>query len=121
MTGNRFCRNIVYYSKRKAPLVLFEFVPLIKDILAQSASNIFFRPDGGEYIITEREVPPKTGIRKYSLAEWQEMGYNTDSVVADPLFVDAQHNDYRLKPESPAFRLGFMPIDVAKIGIRQQD
>jgi hypothetical protein len=32
-------------------------------------------------------------------------------VVADPMFVDSDHNDFRLKPESPALRMGFPNID----------
>jgi hypothetical protein len=37
--------------------------------------------------------------------------------VADPLFVDPEHRDYRLKPESPALALGFKPIDVNEAGL----
>jgi hypothetical protein len=48
------------------------------------------------------------------------MGYDEHSLVADPMFVDPEHDDYRLAPESPAFRLGFQPIDVEQIGIRKQ-
>ncbi|OGV72001.1 MAG: hypothetical protein A3K19_22095 [Lentisphaerae bacterium RIFOXYB12_FULL_65_16] len=47
---------------------------------------------------------------------WQEMGLDRNSVVADPRFVDAAKNDYRLKPESPALKLGFEPIPVDRIG-----
>jgi len=39
--------------------------------------------------------------------------------MADPLFVDPAHDDYRLKPESPALKLGFVPIDVDEIGLRK--
>jgi len=49
---------------------------------------------------------------------WQSHGWDTHSIVADPLFVDWQHNDWRLKPQSPAFKLGFKAIPVEKIGIR---
>jgi hypothetical protein len=47
---------------------------------------------------------------------WQARGMDRHSVVADPLFLDPTRDDYRLKPESPAFKLGFKPIPVDRIG-----
>jgi hypothetical protein len=35
----------------------------------------------------------------------------------DPRFVDAAHQDFRLKDDSPALQLGFTPIPVEKIGL----
>ncbi len=58
-------------------------------------------------------------VREFSLAEWQKMGFDTDSVVEDPAFIDPAHDDYRLSPHSPALRLGFIPVDFSKLGIRQ--
>jgi len=52
---------------------------------------------------------------------WQMAGADTHSVVADPLFVDAAHGDFRLKPESPALKLGFQPIPLDKIGPYRHD
>jgi hypothetical protein len=49
-------------------------------------------------------------------AAWQARGMDTHSLVADPLFVDPVNDDYRLRPESPAFKLGFQPIPIEKIG-----
>ncbi len=38
-------------------------------------------------------------------------------IDADPLFVDAAAQDFRLKPQSPAFALGFKTIPIEKIGL----
>ena len=40
------------------------------------------------------------------------------SIIADPLFVDPEHDDYRLKPESPAItKLGFKPLPIDQMGL----
>lgn len=53
-----------------------------------------------------------------TLDQWRARGHDRNSVVADPLFVDPARDDYSLKPGSPAFRLGFQPIDTRAIGPR---
>jgi hypothetical protein len=43
-----------------------------------------------------------------------------DNLVGeDPKFVDAAKGDYRLQPDSPAFKLGFKDIPVEQIGLYQ--
>ena len=58
-------------------------------------------------------------FKEIPLDEWQKTGFDTHSVFADPMFADPKHDDCRLKPESAALELGFVPIDVTKIGVRQ--
>jgi hypothetical protein len=50
---------------------------------------------------------------------WQAEGWDQHSLIADPKFVDWKNDDFRLKPDSPAFKLGFEAIPVEKIGIRE--
>ncbi len=47
---------------------------------------------------------------------WQQAGGDVNSIVADPMFVDAEQGDFRLKPGSPALKLGFKPIPLDQIG-----
>jgi hypothetical protein len=68
--------------------------------------NLYWKPDGG--------------IKNFagkSWGDWQFLGQDTRSKVADPLFVDPTHGDWSLRPESPAFSLGFVPFDWKKAGV----
>ena len=56
-----------------------------------------------------------------SLAQRQQRGLDTGSVIADPKFVDAAHLDFRLQPDSPALQLGFQPFDSTKAGLYGDD
>ena len=44
--------------------------------------------------------------------QWQQkFGQDQHSIVADPLFVAPEKDDFRLKENSPALKLGFKPFD----------
>jgi hypothetical protein len=47
---------------------------------------------------------------------WQKRGQDVHAVVADPLFVDPDHANFTLKPASPAYRIGFRPINLSHVG-----
>ena len=53
------------------------------------------------------------------LAQWQaQRQQDVHSVIADPGFVNAAADDYRLKADSPALTLGFKPFDYTRAGRR---
>ncbi|MHC4221109.1 MAG: hypothetical protein ACYST9_01700, partial [Planctomycetota bacterium] len=53
--------------------------------------------------------------------QWQEMGMEQGSILADPQFVDEAGGDFRLKDTSPAWALGFKRIPVEKIGCYEDE
>ena len=53
-----------------------------------------------------------------SFTEWQAFGQDRDSMIADPLFVNAGNFDFRLQPGSPALKMGFHQIDMTTVGPR---
>jgi hypothetical protein len=52
-----------------------------------------------------------------TLDKWQAKGQDRLSIIADPLFVNPEKDDFRLKADSPAVALGFKPIDMTAIGL----
>jgi parallel beta-helix repeat protein len=53
---------------------------------------------------------------KALLPEWQQRGQDVHSLTSDPLFADPDRGDFTLKPDSPAAKIGFQPIDMSQIG-----
>lgn len=51
--------------------------------------------------------------------QWRKRGQDRESIIADPLFVNAGNYDFRLKPGSPALELGFQQIDMTSVGPRE--
>ncbi len=52
------------------------------------------------------------------LAEWRKRGHDLGSIIADPLLLDVDHPERGLMTNSPAFKMGFQPIDLSKVGVR---
>ena len=55
--------------------------------------------------------------QRYTWEQWRALGFDKHSLIADPLFVDPSAGDYRVKPESPALKLGFQDFDMTRCGL----
>ena len=62
-----------------------------------------------------------TAPDKRPLEELQTLGFDRHSLVADPRFADLDARDFTLLPDSPAFALGFEPIDLSDVGVRPRE
>ncbi len=94
-----FCRNIVYW--KTGPLLRSNW----KDGHFEMDYNLYFNASGAA-----------VGFAGMTLEQWRKMGKDTHSIIADPMFVDADGYDFRLRPGSPAEKIGFKPFDIGKAG-----
>ncbi|MCE5267954.1 MAG: right-handed parallel beta-helix repeat-containing protein, partial [Planctomycetaceae bacterium] len=95
-----FSNNIIYWSG--GPLLAGEW----RDQNVKLQSNLYFDASGAP-------VRPA----RMDFAAWHATGKDAGSMIADPQFVDAARFDFRLRPDSPAAKIGFKPIDFSKTGV----
>ena len=72
--------------------------------------NLYFNPH-----MKRKDVRFASGV---TWEEWQARGEDVHSVWADPKFADPANHDFALPSDSPAFKLGFRPIDISTVGPR---
>jgi hypothetical protein len=119
MAGNVLRRNILYYRTPSAALYCLRDVSLHDNRFDENLAYHFGLPlkiDFSMSVKSDVKADPKDMPTDRWPAWWQAQGQDQHSIVADPLFVDPEHDDYRLKPDSPALKLGFQPIPIEKIG-----
>ena len=119
MAGNMLRRNIFYYHKVESNLMRLSELPLDYTVSDYDLAYHFGLPLRIEYSQSvKKEANPKSPDTPTDQwpTWWQAQGQDRHSIVADPLFVDPEHDDYRLRPESPALKLGFRPIRSRRSG-----
>jgi len=78
---------------------------LPEQLIGASNNNLFFSPTNPNFAA--------------QLGAWKSLsfGFDSASIVADPMFVDYAHDNFTLAPSSPALLpigsggIGFVPID----------
>lgn len=103
---NWFSRNVLVNRHPYVPQVN---ISNTKYLFAECDNNLFWRNDGFEPVLC---VNGKT----QSLDAWHDLGYDLHSVVGDPIFRDPEADDFSFPDTSPLCQIGFMPIDMSKIG-----
>lgn len=98
-----FERNIVYWKEGK--LLAGDW----KTLNVAFDRNVYWREGGGEI---------RFGNDTWE--QWRDKGMDRHSVLADPLFVRPEKNNFRLRKDSPATKLGFVPLDLSSVGPRPE-
>jgi len=131
LAGSKFVRNILYYTPDGGKMIrdrnpswggqlVWTYSGRKDDFpLFQFDNNCVYGPPDLplKFSLTASPDPAKL----LSWNEWRQTGQDAHSLLADPLFVDPANHDYRLKPESPALKLGFKQIPFEKIGPYQDE
>jgi hypothetical protein len=56
-----------------------------------------------------------------ALKQAQAAGCDPHSIVGDPMFVDAAAGDFRVKPDSPALKIGFKNFAMDDFGVQSPE
>jgi hypothetical protein len=113
----RFMRNILFCnSAERTPTFVQNWgtdLSSLQRAVGQCDDNLYYHAKGQVLFGATKDKGNMT------LRDWRETtGFDEHSVVADPMFVNAEADDYSLRPDCPVLKAGFHPIDIGKIGIR---
>ena len=113
--GGEECKEHVYRRNIIAIThihgAVYKFINWREDRIEASDNNLVWKTEGNVFCLG-------TPLGASRWDEWRGLGFEANSVLADPLLVDLAGHDFRLRDGSPALALGFEPIDVWEIGLR---
>jgi hypothetical protein len=108
---NTFRRNVVYLTQG-ALLIPHGERSLNERLAAKEPLG-----DWDENLYWHTGETDELRFYRRSFSEWQALGLDQHSLVADPLFLNVARHDFRLRTGSPAHKLGFQPFDITRAGL----
>lgn len=106
-----FRQNIVYLTQGQL-LIPYGERSLNERLAAKESPG-----DWDENLYWHTAGPDALRFFRRTFGEWQAVGLDQHSRIADPRFVNAAGHDFRLKRGSPAFDLGFREFEIRQAGL----
>lgn len=98
-------RNIFYNTGK----YIYNFANWEDNRLKCSDYNLFYNTLGS-YLIKGAPISSQ-------LSSWIKSGYDKHSLIEDPLFMDWENGDYRLRYDSKIYKLGYKDVNLDKPGL----
>jgi len=108
ITGSRIERNIVYSPRA-------DYLPVLEYRSFSTGPGERLKGTRTNHNLYWCPTDPNWGQRY--LDAQQALGTENQSLCANPNFVNLEKGDLRLRPDSPAWKLGFKLIDISSIGL----
>jgi hypothetical protein len=99
-------RNVIVHTEGTN---VYEFIRADPNYAKQFDYNLFYNYRGGPTVGGWKEAK--------TFSEWQAKEFDRHSLFADPMFVDPARGDYRVRPDSPALKLGFKNFPMDDFGV----
>lgn len=125
--ANVIRNNILAFSRetqiRRSREDVTNSMTIVRNIVYCDNDNMLSRVwQNGDYTVNSNLYwTTSTAEPLFDGRDWEDWrassGQDKDSLVTDPAFVDPARRDFRLKPGSPAAKIGFRPIDPSRIGL----
>jgi hypothetical protein len=100
------CRRNIFFSNEGSAVGTYGIANSGRDV-CDFDNNLYWNASG---------KPVMFGKKNFT--EWQALGHDKNSLIADPKFVNPEMGDFKLRPGSPAAKIGFEPWDFSEVGPR---
>lgn len=108
---NTFRRNLVLLTQGRL------LVPYGERSLNERVATHQSPGDWDDNVYWDTNGANKLRFYQRNFADWQALGLDRHSLVADPQFANVSAHDFRLDSASPALKLGFQPWDFNQAGL----